>query len=557
MKRLLKVVLPIIGRASAFNYISLGIITGLFSFFFITTVTKVIDIMIAGRFTVISKEYITIFILIILAYVWSRRSLALTSIKLSLKISWTLRKQIITLVLNASYRQLSNRIPQIQTAILADVSALTNASLSIIDFSIAVIISISCFIYLVSISLILFLITLSVAVVGVAVYYFTSRKNILVLEKTRKLENVFQENLNSVLNGFKEIYMEPKKGKFIYNHRICTNADDSYKYNLIATMGLINNQITGQVLFYILISSVLLVFSIVLNVSAGNIVSYVFTLLYLLGSIETIMVQLPSLMRARVAADQLLNLKKELEGAALKAFVSKKYVFKSEFQQLVVKDLEFIYSEDDSSFGIGPLDFEIKKGQTIFIYGGNGSGKTTFIYSILGLWLPVAGKISVNGILITEDNFQEFKSFYSVVFSDFYLFDEILDEQQIDVEKWNFYLKLFELEGKVSIHDNRFSTTDLSTGQRKRLRLVAALLEKKSLLILDEWAADQDPNFRKKFYTEILPLLNKEGIAIIAITHDDKYYYCADKLFKMSEGKLFDESTSFHRSGAGQTHLNS
>jgi len=557
VKRLLKVVLPIIGRASAFNYISLGIITGLFSFFFITTVTKVIDIMIAGRFTVISKEYITIFILIILAYVWSRRSLALTSIKLSLKISWTLRKQIITLVLNASYRQLSNRIPQIQTAILADVSALTNASLSIIDFSIAVIISISCFIYLVSISLILFLITLSVAVVGVAVYYFTSRKNILVLEKTRKLENVFQENLNSVLNGFKEIYMEPKKGKFIYNHRICTNADDSYKYNLIATMGLINNQITGQVLFYILISSVLLVFSIVLNVSAGNIVSYVFTLLYLLGSIETIMVQLPSLMRARVAADQLLNLKKELEGAALKAFVSKKYVFKSEFQQLVVKDLEFIYSEDDSSFGIGPLDFEIKKGQTIFIYGGNGSGKTTFIYSILGLWLPVAGKISVNGILITEDNFQEFKSFYSVVFSDFYLFDEILDEQQIDVEKWNFYLKLFELEGKVSIHDNRFSTTDLSTGQRKRLRLVAALLEKKSLLILDEWAADQDPNFRKKFYTEILPLLNKEGIAIIAITHDDKYYYCADKLFKMSEGKLFDESTSFHRSGAGQTHLNS
>lgn len=554
MKRLLKVVLPIIGKAGAFSYIFLGIVTGLFSFLFITLVTRVIGIMIGGSFTAISKEYVTVFLCTIIIYVWSRRSLALTSTRLSLRISWTLRKQIISLALNANYRQLSQRIAKIQTAILADVGTLTNASLSIIDFSVAVIVSISCFIYLAYISFTLFLVTLSVAIVGVAVYSISNRKNTSHMEKIRKLENTFQDNLNSVLDGFKEIYMEPKKGKFIYDHRICTNANESYEHNLLAIRGLINNQVTSQILYYLLISSILTVFSVWLNVGSGDIVSYVFALLYLMGSIETIMAQLPNLMRAGVAADQLLNLRNELEDAALKIPVTDKPVFKGDFQQLSVRDLRFAYSSDDLSFGIGPLDIEIKNSETIFIYGGNGSGKTTLIYCILGLLRPSTGKINVNGIPVSDANFQEFKSLYSVVFSDFYLFDEIPYEEPVDIDKWDFYVKLFELEGKVALHNNRFSTTDLSTGQRKRLSLIAALLEKKSLLVLDEWAADQDPGFRKKFYTEIIPLLKKEGFAIIAITHDDKYYHCADKLFKMSEGKLFDESAAIGHSALSVNH---
>jgi putative ATP-binding cassette transporter len=105
---------------------------------------------------------------------------------------------------------------------------------------------------------------------------------------------------------------------------------------------------------------------------------------------------------------------------------------------------------------------------------------------------------------------------------------------------------MFELEGKVKIEGNTFSTTDLSTGQRKRLALIAALLEEKPVLVMDEWAADQDPYFRKKFYTEILPLLKQEDITIIAITHDDKYYNCADRLYKMDYGKLKEESIRMH-----------
>ena len=160
----------------------------------------------------------------------------------------------------------------------------------------------------------------------------------------------------------------------------------------------------------------------------------------------------------------------------------------------------------------------------------------------LGLWLPSAGEIRLNGVRVNHDNYPAYRAAFAVVYSNFYLFDELLGLETFSREKWDYYIRLFELEGKVTLEGNKFSTTELSTGQRKRLALIAALMEEKPVLVIDEWAADQDPYFRRKFYTEIIPLLKKEGIAIIAITHDDRYYNCADKLYRMDYGKLVRES---------------
>jgi putative ATP-binding cassette transporter len=189
-------------------------------------------------------------------------------------------------------------------------------------------------------------------------------------------------------------------------------------------------------------------------------------------------------------------------------------------------------------FSIGPIDMAVSRNETLFIYGSNGTGKTTLILSILGLLKPKEGETSFNGIRLTDDNYRVYRTLFGVVFNDFYLFEKLYGIGEVDGEKAVYYLSLFELDNKVSFANRAFSSRDLSTGQRKRLALVATLLENKPVIVLDEWAADQDPHFRKKFYTRILPILKAEGFTIIAITHDDKYYHCADRLYKMENGRL-------------------
>jgi putative ATP-binding cassette transporter len=546
MNRLIQLILHHVGKMGLAKYICLGLISGVSSFLLINFITKITTLLIAGTYSSLSKAYVILFACLIFVFIWSRRILTLLSIKITQKISWKLRKQILALAIKSSYQQLAPKKNLIQSAILSDVGALTNASMASIDFFIQLVMSISCLAYMYSISEVLFGITLVVVLLGMAVYYLSSKINMKEFQLARGIESEFQGNLTAILNGFKEICMEPSKGKFLYKHKISVNANNSYRVNLSALTKLVNNQIIGQVLFYMLIASVLLYFSIALKIKPADVVGFVFTLLYLLGSIGAIMTLFPTLMRATVAAEVLTQLEKELMEIGLATHVGATRGFTGMTDAVSISGLEFVHQAADTPFHIGPVDLEINKGETIFIYGSNGSGKTTLIYTILGLWTPSSGEIFVDGIRVDAENYTSYKTLFAVVFNDFYLFNEILSHEQLNDERWSFYLNMFELQGKVTIVNNTFSTTDLSMGQRKRLALIIMLLENKPILVMDEWAADQDPNFRRKFYKEIIPYIKSTGITIIAITHDDRYYDCADKLFKMVDGKLIRDNTKHH-----------
>ena len=91
----------------------------------------------------------------------------------------------------------------------------------------------------------------------------------------------------------------------------------------------------------------------------------------------------------------------------------------------------------------------------------------------------------------------------------------------------------------------RGAADERSAGQRKRLALIAALLERKPVLVLDEWAADQDPQFKNIFYYELVPELKARGKTVIVISHDDRYFEVADRLIKLESGKLdYDKNVS-------------
>jgi cyclic peptide transporter len=538
LKGLFRILMPLLNAGKLARYILLGLFSGLLSFFFVKLVTGITTSIIAGEYVRVDIRYIIVFTVVILSYIWIRRALALAITKLSLTFLWDIRKQILSLVLNARYHQLAARRIKVDTAMLNDVHTLMDAAIGIISFSTSAILGICCLVYMLSISFVLFLLTVFVAAAGAFFYHRSSDRNSEKFERSRKIEHRFQQQYRSILDGFKEVTMEPEKGKYIFENHISAIAAESYQNNIWAFTGFINNQVTGQVLFYFLLSTVLLFLSVTLGIRHGDTVAYVFTLLYLLGSIETIMVLLPGMVRAKVAADHLTALRKDLEQAIPGDPAPDRRMNGGEFRDILVRDLEFRYEGGEGAFCVGPLDFHVQRGEIVFIYGTNGSGKTTFLYSLLGLHIRTAGEIYVNGSQVKIDDYSFYKTAFAVVFSDFYLFQEILGAEMPDMRAWRKYVRMFELEEKVILDGRRLSTTDLSAGQRKRLALIGALMEKKPVLVLDEWAADQDPHFRKKFYLDILPALKEEGFTIIAITHDDKYYACADRLYRMDFGQL-------------------
>ncbi|MEV0852446.1 ATP-binding cassette domain-containing protein [Nocardia fluminea] len=192
---------------------------------------------------------------------------------------------------------------------------------------------------------------------------------------------------------------------------------------------------------------------------------------------------------------------------------------------------------EDAGFRLGPIDLVFEPGQITFIVGGNGSGKSTLAKLITGLYVPRSGSLSLNGERIDHDNIEWYRQNSSAVFTDFHLFEDYLgfDRPGIDAEVQR-YLDELQIAHKVTVQDGRLSTVDLSQGQRKRLALLTALLEDRQIYVFDEWAADQEPRFRDVFYHEILTDLKRRGKTVIVITHDDRYFDCADQLVKLDFG---------------------
>ncbi|MDF2866954.1 MAG: cyclic peptide transporter [Gammaproteobacteria bacterium] len=194
---------------------------------------------------------------------------------------------------------------------------------------------------------------------------------------------------------------------------------------------------------------------------------------------------------------------------------------------------------NDDLFELGPINLSFQAGEITFIVGGNGSGKTTLAKIISGLYVPLTGSIVWNGEMIKPADQEAYRQNFSVIYADSYLFERLLGRfSPNDYHKIERYLAKLQLDYKIKIKDGKFSTINVSQGQRKRLALLAAYLEDRPCYLFDEWAADQDPVFRRVFYEELLPELKQQNKMVIVISHDDAYFGLADKIVKLDYGQV-------------------
>jgi putative ATP-binding cassette transporter len=267
--------------------------------------------------------------------------------------------------------------------------------------------------------------------------------------------------------------------------------------------------------------------------------------MFMIGPIATIAQAIPALSETEATMKRLYALEDHLKTAAAAYDPEDTLPLDEPIREIALRGISFTYREADGSpgFTVGPLDVTFRAGECVFVTGGNGSGKSTLLRLLIGLLRPDRGTIEINGRSLLPGQRQAYRDRIATVLSDYHLFRRLYGIGPVDPSRAAALLRKFEIEDKVSVRDGAFTTIDLSSGQRKRLALLAAELEDKPVLILDEWAADQDPGFRKKFYEEILPGLRRPDRTIICVTHDERYFATAERIINMDEGHLRTERT--------------
>lgn len=295
----------------------------------------------------------------------------------------------------------------------------------------------------------------------------------------------------------------------------------------------------GKFIYFFAVGLVLFALPNWMGISFQTRFAYVLTFTYLLGPMESLVNKLPFLGQASVALEKLerlgLGLKQPTTAVATTVLPAEHW------QRLELKDVTHTYRTDqgEKEFTLGPIDLTVHPGELVFIIGGNGSGKSTLAKVLTGLYQPQSGSIWLNDQLINQENQAWYRQHFSAVFSDFYLFDRLLGfDSNADDAKAQGYLQKLQLSHKVSIEHGHFSTLALSQGQRKRLTLLSAYLENRPIYLFDEWASDQDPQFKDIFYTQFLPDLKAKGKGIFVISHDDHYFHLADRIIKLDYGQV-------------------
>lgn len=372
-------------------------------------------------------------------------------------------------------------------------------------------------------------------------YYFNREKELTRLmttsaEAEAKLRLVTQE----MMTGFKELKLSASKRRDIIQHIASIASDVSTARTSTASVfgDLI---ILGASTTYMLSATVVFLLPVMESIDKFALSQIVTTEFFLLGPLGAFVRAGEPLSILRFSFRKI----EELEGVLDRHIQNSDMPsdaplqsFTQPFESLKLDNISYYHASDEGPLiGISDVNFTASAGEVIFITGGNGSGKTTLLRVLTGLYPAQTGSLFFNDEVLSESEMPVYQETFSTVFADFHNFSSLYGLDTEARGRLAHYLTMVGLADLVRL-DKTYAPNALSTGQKKRLALALALSEKKPVLILDEWAADQDPEFRKYFYEVILPLIKREGTTVIAVTHDERYFHVADRRYHMEEGKL-------------------
>ncbi len=349
----------------------------------------------------------------------------------------------------------------------------------------------------------------------------------------RETEDKLYHDYQTVLEGRKELTLNRERAEYVFNQLYLPDARE-YRHHIIRADTFHLSAVNWSNIM--MLCAIGLVFWMANSLGWANTAvaaTYSLTLLFLRTPLLSAVGALPTLLSAQVAFNKLNT----FSLAPYRADFPQPEPH-PHWQTLELRDVCFHYP--DNSFAVGPINLTLQRGELVFLIGGNGSGKSTLAMLLTGLYQPASGQILLDGQPLAADKPEDYRKLFSAVFTDVWLFDRLLGPggkaaDSALVDQWMAYLKMTH---KLQLDNGRIVDLKLSKGQKKRVALLLALAEERDIILLDEWAADQDPHFRREFYQQLLPLLQQMGKTVFAISHDDHYFQHADRLLEMRSGQL-------------------
>lgn len=503
-----------------------------------TVIILIINVAV-GRKDPFLSGFVWYFVLGLYCYIYHQSELRRSLITIVHNKVYTIRYKMISLLLDSPYQNIEDsRKENIINVLVSDTEQVSNFPNVLIAMITSIVTLICCFIYLGGINVWALCISILTILIAATLYFYVSKSAKKIWEQSRTMQNEYVRYIDDLINGFKELRLNNKRS-IDFEADISRNNQEYKNKNIIGGIMFANVFIAGELIFTLVIGMVAFILPLILlGLETNKIATFVFVFLYMTGPVNMVLNAFPQITRIKISWARIAQLQQDLTRLAVTNYRQSEVNETVPFEKISLNKVQYSYRDKGADFIIGPVNYSFNAGEIVFITGGNGSGKSSLAKLLCGLYVPDKGDITLNGSYIKNADLSQF---FSAIFSDYHLFDKLygIDSSNCKeaIEK---YLHILELGGKTDIKDGAFTVTHLSTGQKKRLALLTCYLEDKPVYLFDEWAADQDPVFKRFFYEELLPDLKSKGKCVVVISHDDRYFNIADRVLVMESGKIIE-----------------
>lgn len=223
-----------------------------------------------------------------------------------------------------------------------------------------------------------------------------------------------------------------------------------------------------------------------------------------------------------------------------------------EVDGILLNHVSYVYNKGfaDERIALDNVSLKIGRGEFIAVIGHTGSGKSTLMQHLNGLYLPTEGSVYFNGQDITDKDFslKKLRQKVGLVFQypEYQLFAETVERdvcfgpENMDISKVEAQKRAYEAIKAVGLPDTIYDTSplQLSGGQKRRVAIAGILAMQPEYLVLDEPTAGLDPFSAKALLSMLKELQERQGITIVIVSHSmEEAAEYADRIVVMDHGK--------------------